>query len=119
MGTNHKPQTTNHKQQTSENTKANTHTVSAGGSWKDLFRAAEENDIPKAKYHLDRGVDPNFQHPEYFTSPLFEAIRGGHLDFVKLLIEEGRADPSVVEELTDDSALEVAIASREFGIRDY
>jgi NAD(P)-dependent dehydrogenase (short-subunit alcohol dehydrogenase family) len=93
--------------------------MSAGGSWKDLFKAAEENDIPKAQYHLDLGVDPNFQHPEYFTSPLFEAIRGGHLEFVKILVEEGKANPSLVEELTDDSAVEVAISAREFGIRDY
>jgi len=93
--------------------------MSAGGSWKDLFKAAEENDIPKARYHLDLGVDPNFQHPEYFTSPLFEAIRGGHLELVKILVEEGKADPSLVEYMTDDSAVEVAISSKEFGIRDY
>jgi len=95
------------------------HKMSAGGSWKDLFLAAEEGDIPKARYHLGLGVDPNFQHPEYFTAPLFEAIRHGHLGFVKVLVEEGKADPSLVEELTDDSALDIALAFRQFEILDY
>jgi len=93
--------------------------MSAGGSWKDLFLAAEEGEITKARYHLELGVDPNFQHPEYFTAPLFEAIKHGHLDLVKILIEEGKADPALVEELTDDSAVDVALACREFAILDY
>lgn len=93
--------------------------MSAGGSWKDLFLAAEEGDFTKARYHLELGVDPNFQHPEYFTAPLFAAIKHGHLDMVKILIDEGKADPALVEELTDDSAVDVALACREFAILDY
>lgn len=93
--------------------------MSTGGSWKDLFLAAEQGDIPKARYHLGLGVDPNFQHPEYFSAPLFEAIKHGHFEMVKILIEEGMADPSLVEELTDDSALDIALSCREFEILDY
>jgi hypothetical protein len=35
-----------------------------GGNWKEMFGAAEEGDLELLRYHLERGVDPNFAHPE-------------------------------------------------------
>lgn len=90
-----------------------------GGNWKDLFKAAEEGDIIKARYHIDGGVDPNFQHPEYFTAPIFEAIRNHHLELVKFLVEKGGANPALIEELADDSTIDVALEARSFDILDY
>ena len=80
----------------------------SGGNWKDLIKASEVGDVAKARYHLSLGVDPNFQHPEYFTAPIFEAVRGGHLELVKILVEEGGADPSLMEELSGDTVVDVA-----------
>lgn len=90
-----------------------------GGSWKDLFKAAGAGEKFIVRSHLNSGVDPNFQHPEYLTAPIFEAIKNGHLEIVKILIEEGNADPALVEELTVDSTLETAISYKQFDILEY
>jgi NAD(P)-dependent dehydrogenase (short-subunit alcohol dehydrogenase family) len=116
--------------------------ISSGGNWKDLLKAAGDGDLAAARYHLRcGGVDPNYQHPEYFTAPIFEAIRAGHLDMVRLLVQgEGdvgvgpspssssttttkatttRANPQLVEELTDMTPLEVALEGGRHAIVDY
>jgi NAD(P)-dependent dehydrogenase (short-subunit alcohol dehydrogenase family) len=124
--------------------------TSSGGNWKDLLKAASVGDMAGAKYHLRKdctgnGVDPNYQHPEYFTAPIFEAIRGGHLDMVRLLVQgensddnddkdddqklstrsktttrdTTRANPQLVEELTDMTPTEVALEEGQHGIVDY
>jgi NAD(P)-dependent dehydrogenase (short-subunit alcohol dehydrogenase family) len=90
-----------------------------GGNWKDLFKAAEVGDTALARYHIAGGVDPNFQHPEYFTAPIFEAIRNSHMEIVKILVEEGGANPALIEELTDDTTIDAALESRSFEILDY
>lgn len=90
-----------------------------GGNWKDLLRAAEEGDPAKTRYHLGGGVDPNWQHPEYFTAPIHEAIKNGNLEIVKILVEEGGANPALVEEMTDDSTIDIARANLQFEILDY
>jgi len=85
--------------------------MSSGGNWKDLLKASGEGNSRLVQYHLRNGVDPNFQHAEYFTCPIFEAIRNGHEDIVRILIEEGNADPGIVEELTDQTTIEAALES--------
>jgi len=90
-----------------------------GGNWKDLLKASTEGNIPLIRYHLQRGVDPNFQHAEYFTCPIFEAIRNSHSMAVKILIEEGNADPNILEELSDQTPIEVALEAKEYDIVDY
>lgn len=93
--------------------------MSTGGNWKDLLKASGEGNTRLVQYHLRNGVDPNFQHAEYFTCPIFEAIRNGHQDIVKILIEEGKADPGIIEELTDQTTIEAAVESGQFEIVDY
>jgi NAD(P)-dependent dehydrogenase (short-subunit alcohol dehydrogenase family) len=96
--------------------------MTLGGNWKDLLKTARDGDIANASYHLRCGVDPNFQHPEYFTAPLFEALRAGHVEMVKMLVEEGKADPGLTEELTGDNAIEIALSSdssTRYEILDY
>ena len=92
--------------------------MTIGGEWKELLRASADGDIPLVKYHLAHGTDPNWQHPEYFTAPIFEGIRNGQMEVVKVLLEEGGADPSLVEEMTDFQPLEVAIEERRHKIVD-
>jgi len=90
-----------------------------GGNWKDLLKASEEGDVAKTRYHLECGVDPNWQHPEYFTAPIHEAIRNGHLNIVKILVEEAGANPALIEELTDDTTIDIARINLQFEIIDY
>mmetsp|Transcript_25758 Transcript_25758/g.38976 ORF Transcript_25758/g.38976 Transcript_25758/m.38976 type:complete len:135 (+) Transcript_25758:105-509(+) len=84
-----------------------------GGNWKDLVRAAKENEHEIVAYHLQRGVDPNFQHPEYMTSPLIEAIRHGNLEIVRILLQEGKASPVLPEDISGSTPLEVASEGNE------
>jgi NAD(P)-dependent dehydrogenase (short-subunit alcohol dehydrogenase family) len=93
--------------------------MTQGGDWKDLLKAAGQGDVQLTRYHLREGTDPNFQHPEYFTCPIFEAIRNGHKDIVRILVEEGKADPCLMEELTDQTPIEVALEERQHDIVDY
>ncbi len=90
-----------------------------GGNWKDLLKACGEGDIPLVHYHLRQGVDPNFQHAEYFTCPIFEAIRNGRFEVVKILMEQGKADPGIIEELTDQTTIEVAVEAGQWAMVDY
>ena len=91
----------------------------SGGNWKDLLKAAQEGDKDIVRFHLQRGVDPNFQHPEYFTTPLCTAIRAGHLPIVKILVHQGGADPGLVEELSCDSPLDIALHEQQHKIVEY
>jgi len=92
--------------------------MTIGGNWKDLLKASGNGDVKLARCHMG-GVDPNFQHPEYFTAPIFEAIRGGHLDLVRLLVEEGKANPELIEEMTDSTPIELALEEGQHDIVDY
>ena len=79
-----------------------------GGNWKDLFKAAAEGNEELVGYHLRMGVDPNYQHPEYFSAPLFEAIRFGQTKVVALLLKSG-ALPNVREDYSGILPIELAM----------
>jgi len=81
----------------------------SGGDWKALYDAAENGDLDEVRRWLDAGVDPNYQHPEYGTTPLIGAAEKGQLGAVKLLVQRGaRAD--VVSEWDGHTAGEAATA---------
>lgn len=83
--------------------------MAAGGNWKEMFHAAEQGDYELVRYHLNMGVDPNYQHPEYMTGALLESIRKGHLDIARLLLEKN-ANPSMVKVSGTETPLSIAIA---------
>lgn len=89
-----------------------------GGEWKELFHAAQVGNLSLIQYHLDNQVNPNWQHPEYFTAPIFEAIRNGQLEAVRLLLQQGKADPCLIEEMTDCQPLEVALEEKQHDMVD-
>jgi hypothetical protein len=60
------------------------------------------------RYHLRNLVDPNFQHPEFFSTPLGHAIRAGHLEIVKILVEGG-SDPDLTEEMSYERPIDMAL----------
>lgn len=68
--------------------------VLSGGDWKALYEAAKQGDLDDVRQWLSRGVDPNYQHPEFGTTPLIIAAEFGQLDAVKALVENG-ADPAI------------------------
>lgn len=59
------------------------------GDWKDMFRAVQNKDVELIMFYIRQGIDVNYQHPEFLTSPLIESIRLGYLDIAKLLLQNG------------------------------
>ncbi len=78
-----------------------------GGNWKQLFKGAENGDVELVNFYLKMDMDPNYQHPEVLTTPLIESAHRGHLEIVKLLLENG-ADPHIKASLEGWTALEAA-----------
>ena len=70
----------------------------SGGDWKDMFYAAERGDVDLVRYHIRNGIDPNYQHPEFLTTALVEAITNNHLEVVKYLLDNG-AQPTIKSEI--------------------
>lgn len=84
------------------------------------------------QYHLDQGVDPNYQHPEMESTALCEAIRAGNIDVVKYLLEYNKnpapaapnekeieenkkrptVDPTIPSAYENETPLEIAMELR-------
>ena len=82
----------------------------SAGNWKELFHAVQTNDLALVEYHLETGVDPNHQHPEFLAAPLVESIRFNHMEITILLLEKG-ADPQIKEIWGGETPLSVAQAT--------
>ncbi|WP_397536152.1 ankyrin repeat domain-containing protein [Roseateles sp.] len=61
----------------------------AGGNWKEMFNAACEGDIELLRYHVDSGVDIDYAHPEFLSTPLVACILARQQASAELLIERG------------------------------
>ena len=79
----------------------------SGGNWKDFFAAAARGDAQLVKFHLDSGVDADYQHPEVMTTALIEASTHGRLEVVRVLLEHG-ADAKLRSMMDGWTALEAA-----------
>ena len=90
--------------------------ASAGGDWKDFYAAAERGDLACVRYHLSRGVDVDYQHPEVMQSALFISVQQGHRAVVQALLEHG-ADPNLPAELGNTTPLQAASQSRHWEVK--
>ena len=79
----------------------------AAGDWKELMIAAQKGDIALVAYHIQTGVNPNYQHPEFMTTPLIESIQYEQFEVAKYLLENG-ADPSIKEDFGTHTPLSMA-----------
>lgn len=75
-----------------------------------MFHGIQQKDLELVRYYLQLGIDVNYQHPEYMTSPLIESIRVGEAAMVQLLLDNG-ASAQTVEMDTQKSPLAVAKAT--------
>lgn len=83
----------------------------SGGNWKELHEACISGNLPLVKYHIKMGVDPNYQHPEFLTSPFLDALREQQVEVVEYLLQHG-ADPSATELWESVTAFEITKATQ-------
>ncbi len=83
----------------------------SGGDWKELYLSAQNGNLELVKCHIDTGIDPNYQHPEFMTTPLIASIEAGHYEIAKYLLENG-ADPTIKEHYGHDTPLSMAESTR-------
>ncbi len=63
-----------------------------GGNWKEMFNAACEGDLELVTYHVKNGVDVNYAHPEFLSTPLVACTLAGQEAIALYLLGAG-ADP--------------------------
>ena len=78
-----------------------------GGDWKEMFQAACAGDIELLRFHVCNGVDVNYVHPEYLSTPLVACVLAGQVDSALYLLDSG-ADPSALSELDGLTPLQAA-----------
>lgn len=84
----------------------------SGGDWKELFHAACDGDIELLRYHVKNGVDVNYAHPEFLSTPLVGCILARQPEAAMLLLDHG-ADPLLLSEF---EALTPVQAARQVGL---
>lgn len=61
----------------------------SGGDWKEFFNAACSGDMALVDYHLAAGVDIDYAHPEFLSTPLVAAILAGQPAVAMRLLDHG------------------------------
>ena len=82
-----------------------------GGNWKEMFNAACDGDIELVKYHVKNGVDINYAHPEFLSTPLVACTLAGHEAVALYLLEVG-ANPLLPSEFDALTPIQAAQQAR-------
>ena len=82
-----------------------------GGNWKEMFNAACEGDLELVEYHVKNGVDVNYAHPEFLSTPLVACTLAGHEAIALYLLESG-ANPHLPSEFDELTPLQAAQKTR-------
>ncbi len=77
------------------------------GDWKDMFLGVQNNDLELVQFYIKMGIDINYQHPEFMTSPLIESISCRHPQMTAMLLQNG-ASPTIHEAGSNKSPLKIA-----------
>ena len=65
-----------------------------GGNWKGMFQAACDGERELVEFHVRTGVDIDYAHPEFESTPLVACILAGQEDMALYLLDQG-ADPTL------------------------
>jgi uncharacterized protein len=79
----------------------------SGGNWKELYLAARDGDLELVRYHVQMGVDVNYAHPEFMSTPLVASILAGQQQVAQYLLDNG-ADPDLLSEFDGVTPTEAA-----------
>ncbi len=86
----------------------------SGGDWKEMFKAACEGDLALLQYHVQAGVDVNYAHPEFLSTPLVASILARQPAAALYLLAHG-ADPQLPSEF---DAMGPALAAQRMGLTE-
>lgn len=78
-----------------------------GGNWKEMFNAACEGRLDLVRYHVRHGVDVNYAHPEFLSTPLVACALAGQEAVALFLLESG-ADPTLYSEFDGMTPIQAA-----------
>lgn len=84
----------------------------SGGDWKEMFNAGCEGNLALVAYHVRSGVDVNYAHPEFLSTPLVAAILAGQEAVALYLLDHG-ANPALPSEFDAATPLQ---AARQMGL---
>lgn len=79
----------------------------SGGNWKEMFHAACRGDMPLLQYHVKNGVDLDYAHPEFLSTPLVACILARQEAVALYLLAQG-ANPRLWSEFDGLTPLQAA-----------
>lgn len=79
----------------------------SGGDWKEMFNAAVDGDLALVALHVEAGVDVNYAHPEFLSTPLVASILARQEAVALYLLEHG-ASPTLGSEFDGTDPLGAA-----------
>jgi uncharacterized protein len=79
----------------------------SGGNWKEMFNAAVDGDLALVEYHVRAGVDVNYAHPEFLSTPLVAAILARQEAVARYLLTSG-ANPDLPSEFDGATPMQAA-----------
>jgi len=79
----------------------------SGGNWKEMFNAACDGELGLVEYHVRAGVDVNFAHPEFLSTPLVAAILAKQEEVALFLLSNG-ANPHLPSEFDGCNPVQAA-----------
>ncbi len=84
----------------------------SGGNWKEMYAAAESGDLPLVEYYVKLGVDIDYAHPEFLSTPLVATILAKQEEVALYLLDAG-ANPCLHSEF---DAMTPVQAARHVGL---
>ena len=70
----------------------------SAGDWKRFYQAVCDGDMRLVRHYIEAGIDVNYAHPEFFSTPLVAAIRNQREEVALFILQRG-ADPLRVSEV--------------------
>lgn len=61
----------------------------SGGDWKEMYNAACDGDLDLVAYHVGAGVDVDYAHPEFLSTPLVGCILARQEAVALFLLDNG------------------------------
>lgn len=83
-----------------------------------MYKAAQDGNFELLKYHIESGVDPNYQHPEILSTPLVAAIISGHDDLALYLLNHG-AHPDLQSDFDAMTPVQAAERYQRVKVMDF